>query len=502
MVTIEFDDALDDHATTAKDRTNYPRGADVHITISDNFLNVDPTDEDSWTFGTNSTNSTTVYQVYDENGQNTLGANSISGTPNLQAGGNLTTINAGDLAVLLINGNPNNAAVVSIIDLFDNNDQNITESLAGPARVVANGAGDVTKNLGQNSAPVTVVETEATSGLFQNTDESDVANIRVATDAPRGTTATIDYNDSPTSVLVSNFFGTINMDESALGGEWNSGEEIGVLLTDQDTNLNSKVDEDIKLSDPRFTIIPSLRIGTPRTLTGSIVNFSNTLSGTTGGVYFNSTTVDAFSDVSRATVLVQGAIPGGFGYINYTYPTAPGEWDPGTTNSKYVYLNYDIRSFQNSFGNVPFEIRATNTTVATTGALFGSVVIATGQTNYQQLIDVTPFVGAVGGTDALAITFNFTLPVTARLNATTYPSVVDVFSFFTSGDGNLATERFNNAIYRFELEETGDNTSQFEGTVEYIMLNQINVNQTLTYTSGVDPISDEARIVVCEDLTH
>jgi hypothetical protein len=39
-VTIEFDDALDDHATLTKDRTNYPQGADVHFTISDNFLNV------------------------------------------------------------------------------------------------------------------------------------------------------------------------------------------------------------------------------------------------------------------------------------------------------------------------------------------------------------------------------------------------------------------------------------------------------------------------------
>ena len=120
--------------------------------------------------------------------------------------------------------------------------------------------------LGVNSAPVTVVETEASTGIFQNTDESDDANIRVATDAPRGTTATIDYNDSARSILIANFFGTLNMDEAALGGEWNSGEELSVLLTDAGYNLNSKVDEDINLADPRFIIIPSLRIGTPITL--------------------------------------------------------------------------------------------------------------------------------------------------------------------------------------------------------------------------------------------
>ena len=57
-VTLEFDDSLDDWATISKDRTSYPPGADLHFTISDNWLNVDPTDEDSWTFGSN------VYKLY------------------------------------------------------------------------------------------------------------------------------------------------------------------------------------------------------------------------------------------------------------------------------------------------------------------------------------------------------------------------------------------------------------------------------------------------------
>ena len=56
-----------------------------------------------------------------------------------------------------------------------------------------------------------------------------------------------------------------------------------------------------------------------------------------------------------------------------------------------------------------------------------------------------------------------------------------------------SSERFNNAIYRFELEETGDNTGQFEGTVEYKMLNQINVKQTRPHTLGIAPISNANR---------
>jgi hypothetical protein len=501
-VTLEFDDALDDHATMTKDRTSYPQGADVHITISDNFLNVDPTDEDSWTFGSNSTNSTTVYQAFDENGL-AAGTAVANGSPDLQ--GNLTTIDAGDLGVLLINYNPNNVDVDGILNLFDNNDQVLVQGV-NASQAFVNAAGPA-NYLGQGSAPVTVVETEASSGIFQNTDESDTANIRVATDAPRGTTATIDYNDSASSILIANFFGTLNMDETALGGEWNSGEEISVLLTDADVNLNSKVDEDIEVSDGRFTVIPSLRIGSPITLAGGTANFTEV----SGGVFFNTTAVDLFSDVLRAEVDTEGPLTTGdvTAQLNFTLAFTGNDIQsfasPGTTASKYTFFNYDIRSLEDNLQSESFTIRVQN---ATGGG--AAVVLAAGTTDYQGLIAVTtptsvPAVllgNAIGGTDAAEISFLFTaLDAGSGLNATSYPFAVDFFNFGTSGDGNLVSERFNNAIYRLELEETGDNTSQFEGTVEYIMLNQLNVNNTLTYTGRIDSISDSITIIVHEDLT-
>src|SRR3990172_7802298 len=492
-VTIEFDDSLDDHATMTKDRTSYPQGADVHFTISDNWLNVDPTDEDSWTFGANVTNSSTVYQAYDENGA-LQSARVTQGTPDLQ--GNLTTLNAGDLGVLLINPNPNNALVDSIIDLFDNNDQNVTESALGPARVLAggaSGAGGISRFLGQNSAPVTVVETESSSGIFQNTDESDKANIRIATDAPRGTTATIDYNDSPTSLLVANFFGTINMDESALGGEWNSGEEIPVLLTDQDVNLNSKIDEDITLSNSRFPLIPSLRIGSPITLAGigvapgnvavgdSIPNLQANVSGTVA--------VDAFSDRANlgigGTTSIDPAPPiGGVGaegiefQLPITVDTLKNFVENGTAvSAKYSYLNYDLRAFNvtgplvfsildnNGPGIIDNEINATFNGI--NRAPVAPEFAAPGTTKFNGLIDLTN----ADFTDLLlagqaTVGVNFTGG--GIVVAGNYTVAVDFFNFGQDGDGNLVSERFNNAIYRLELEETGDNTGQFAGSVEYI----------------------------------
>jgi hypothetical protein len=295
------------------------------------------------------------------------------------------------------------------------------------------------------------------------------------------------------------------MDESALAGEWNSGEEIPVLLTDQDTNLNSKVDEDISLADGRFTVIPSLRIGSPITQVGGTLNSANfTNSLLTSGVYFNSTSVDLFSDVLRARVLTQGNIvAGSTPFLNITLTGTTGDElgqfiSSSPQNSKFAYLNYDIRSFEANLKSTGFTIRVHNASHTS-----APVVIAS-STDYQGMINVTnsqlvpPLVldDAIGGTEDVEVSFGFNpLPTGTGLNATDYRAVVDFFSFGTTGDGNLVSERFNNAIYRLELEETGDNTGQFEGTVEYIMLNQLNVNSTNTYLA-IDPISDAIEIVV------
>ena len=55
--------------------------------------------------------------------------------------------------------------------------------------------------------------------------------------------------------------------------------------------------------------------------------------------------------------------------------------------------------------------------------------------------------------------------------------VFDIFTFGLEGDG----ENVNNAIYRLELAEDGDNSSDFTGTLEYIGLNQINIQEQSTY---------------------
>ena len=79
------------------------------------------------------------------------------------------------------------------------------------------------------------------------------------------------------------------------------------------------------------------------------------------------------------------------------------------------------------------------------------------------------------------------------------PISVDLFSFGYKNDGVSQIDRVNNAIYRAELEETGDNTSTFTGTMEYIMLSQINIFDSTTYTN-LRTGSNQIKFVVNDNL--
>ena len=97
----------------------------------------------------------------------------------------------------------------------------------------------------QQTSTWSSIEGADNSGVFYNTDDADDSNLIVSATAERGTTGTIDYNDSPVSFVVANSFGDLDMDESSIGDEWNSGETLAVTLVDEDLNLNTWSDEDM-----------------------------------------------------------------------------------------------------------------------------------------------------------------------------------------------------------------------------------------------------------------
>jgi len=247
-------DTVDQFAKLDLDRNVYPLGAQVHVTITDLQLNIDPTDEDSWTFGTNNANKTTVYQVFSENGEadaSTSGAVDISGS--------LSSLMFEDNGRLILNTNNNgNTPVVTIQDT----DDSIITGTSAATAVTAGGA------FTAGSQPITITETAPNTGIFGSYDESDKSDLaivnNVAVNTIRGKSASIDYNQTPKSIVVG--FGFASLDIKPIDAEWNSGEEIPVTLVDSDANKNSRADEDLDFFNPDISLVPALQTGDPFTI--------------------------------------------------------------------------------------------------------------------------------------------------------------------------------------------------------------------------------------------
>ena len=213
-VMLDYDDtdSFNSHST---DRTVYPPGAQVELEIRDMMLNIDPTAVDDWTFDVGSETDanavyTTQYTVYRASASSAASRTAIT----------MSDIGFSDGGVLKITFDGGN-----VLDLQDNADSTLVAD------------------------KVNMIETSTNTGVFTNVDDADKSNIFVKTDAPRGTTGVIDYNDSAQSILVGYQTAVIDMDESDVGDEWNSGETMMVYLYDQDRNLNNTADEDILFSE-------------------------------------------------------------------------------------------------------------------------------------------------------------------------------------------------------------------------------------------------------------
>jgi len=269
--TLTFD-TVDQYANLESDRTIFPTGAQIHLTMTDLQLNIDPTDEDSWTWQTLSTNSTTFYQLFNEDGgqdaDGTIGAVDISP---LQTNDFFMFDDNGFL-FMDVDAQSSGTDVIRIVNNDDSNTNGTTTvdassvSTCGTTGIcTVDGTTGLTNGTIQiNQTPVTFTELIPNSGIFTNYDNSDVSNLAINTDAPRGKSATIDYNDTPKTVLVGLSFATIDL--FPVDDEWNSGEVMPIVLVDNDANLNSRVDEDLDLNNPDVPLIPALATGTPFTL--------------------------------------------------------------------------------------------------------------------------------------------------------------------------------------------------------------------------------------------
>ena len=163
-------------------------------------------------------------------------------------------------------------------------------------------------------------------------------------------------------------------------------------------------------------------------------------------------------------------------------------------------INYDLRSFGDAFG---YPAIATITFPGSTnpGGLTGPFPLQSLEMLDNSLLTTGSLYGATAPATPLIVTFTFvtSTDVTGSGN-TVMPIATDIFGFGFVDDGVESAERVASQIIRLELEETGDNTSVFEGTLEYTMINQLNILDAATYT-GLSTIADDPNFIVIEDLT-
>jgi hypothetical protein len=544
------------------DRTVFPTGAQVHLTLTDLQLNIDPTDEDSWTWAT-AGSTATFYQLFDEDGDRdadgTGGAVDISP---LQTNADYM-IEKNSNIFMDVDAQSSGTEVLRIV----NNDDSRTNgtSTVDATTVSTDGSGTIT--LGNTDGtvqppnqPVTFTELIPNSGIFTNYDNADVSNLAINADAPRGKSGTIDYNDTPKTVLVGLSFATIDM--FPVDDEWNSGEVMPIVVVDNDANLNSRVDEDLDLNLPDVPLIPALKTGAPFTLGFSgvectLVSSSCTqaamyldtavvLTSSASGVFAlsglgSATNVTAAIDVNkfseraildatadltnaRALVIDYGATAEDlFGSIASTA-------GDGIENRLHGFnlFNQDLRSIN---GTGSYDIFVLNNTVSVltfTDPTLPGAAISDGTTAISivnnisaqsiNLLNVTNSdITAENAERNAANAALFSMTQTDNIglliifgdgtatgydieNNTPEAIVSDFFSFGFNSDGDESGERVANQIIRIEVEESGDNTSTFEGTLEYIMVNQINILDPVTYTK-LAPVDVDPTFIVIEDLT-
>ncbi|MEO9307517.1 MAG: hypothetical protein ABI342_04290 [Nitrososphaera sp.] len=177
-------------------RIYLPQGAEVQADLLDPQLNIDPTEEDSWTWGTSTTNSTVYYGAFSRNGiadaDGTIGMQDLSG--------NLTSLMFNHNGILTTNPRPQGVKVVEAQNngiqtgFLDSSGRHRTQSISGA------------------SGPITLLEIQPNVGIFSDYDTKGIADLKIINNAMRDTSFLAKYNDISYSIVVKYHTATLTME--------------------------------------------------------------------------------------------------------------------------------------------------------------------------------------------------------------------------------------------------------------------------------------------------
>ena len=359
---------------------------------------------------------------------------------------------------------------------------------------------------------MTFVEDSSNDSIFTNVVSDDTPNIRTVDDAQRGLSFSVEYDNTTTSGIGYSTT-TITIDA---GAQWNSGQEIGITLNDADANTNSQDANDLDVTDSD-QIIPTIKVGTPFTL--GHLGYDESPDSVKLGSASIATQVTEVSDI----LVFKGT--GTYGedtQINI---------DLGTRQDVNAYLpenhedfkgvhiiNYDVSALGN-VAAITLQIEGESNLPLLEGGVSGSGTAFITDTTFDPNVvldeeDSTAkerakkaadeFIANIlyddennlkAGTEEATLVITFDDGDEGTTGDTAFTGtisdgdaiIIDIFSFGLADHQEDLTSNVNNAIYRLELEEDGDNSSDFTGTLEYIGLNQINILDDDTY-AGIEAI--------------
>ena len=440
------------------DRDLYPKNSQVFVTVADIQLNQDPTDEDSWTFGVDT--NAVFYQAFDSSGNHS--ANEGFGLVNLYP--HLSSLGFEKNGYLSAN-------IDSVIHLDSNSEQPNTF---------------VTDGIQNFSDIVTLVETRPNSGIFDNADNADKSNIIISNDAPRGHADSISYNTKSTSVLTGSSTAGISLKTPSLSvGDGNQilkpGTKYTISLVDPDQNSNSGSRDEL-FASKSSSILPVLQIGSPITLetASNVAFFESSTDSIDDGISVNSKT-----DNHSKRLLIDASNSPNIDFEKISINLGISTFDLGeiliddsiSNSSGSNWLNYDLRSIVTDFDvsslddasiSLSFEPSNSSITIVDAGELTSEKgLIQIDTVDVQNILQQN-------GVVSLELNFdssnNDGFVGKVSNEKSTQPIIFDFFSF-----GLINSDDVNNSLFRFELEETSDNSSIFEGTLEYAMANQLNI---------------------------
>ena len=446
-IDVTFNDDLSDSASVAFDRSGAPAGAVVHLTITDPRLNLDPTGDDTWTL-------------------------TVNDATNLKYGDAVATELGDDHGLLKL--------TIGDFEIEDAVPDVPNEDATQGMQIVFEETGDNTGEF--TAADVTLDEGED--------NERDVPPVELKENAKENAKVDISYADNPVQLVVRSVAVDITITTDDV---WSSGESATVTLTAPDLNLNTDDAEDITIESE---FIPTIIINNPITIgdfaphvpvghvtaeeplathynpaDGALLEGTPGATDNRTSVYGFATSTVTYNSTGDNTIIVNSN-----GTIGHTF------------TSESLLFRFDTSLNDNSvqFTATGIEMAAPFYYVHTSSNVEGVTFELRNTTDSNDVVDTD----SVQSSETDPLPTDLTLVVTAT--AAVFPKdtvlIFDILSFGGSDD-----DVANNAIYRHELEETDGGV--FTGTLEYIMLNQINVDEDTTYDDIVTEGTDLVMII-------